>query len=106
MKITSMKEEELHTFIKNPNNKESNILEYKLKPNFNEIKNFFVERKFLIKIGKVDYFYSTLLLLNLSFLYYRQKHCYILPYSFSLKIINLYISSLYMKTVKKMVKNR
>lgn len=32
-----MTEEELLSFIKNPNNKESKTLEYKLKPNFNEI---------------------------------------------------------------------
>ena len=32
-----MTEKELLAFIENPNNKESNTLEYKLKPNFNEI---------------------------------------------------------------------
>jgi len=32
-----MKEEDLHAFIENPQNRESEILEYKLKPNFNEI---------------------------------------------------------------------
>lgn len=33
-----MKEDELHAFIKNSRNRESDILEYKLKPNFSEIK--------------------------------------------------------------------